>query len=80
MDPFVIDPWRHDDVVPIKKTAKDPATGNTIYIGVAMRGTADTDAAWRIKKIFYDSDNEYDYELMSGKTAVWSNRASETYK
>lgn len=79
MDPFVIDPWRHDNVVPIKKTAKG-VDGDIEYIGVAMRGTADSDAAWRIKKLFYDSQGDYSYELMSGKSAVWSNRENETYQ
>lgn len=50
--------------------------GTTIYIGSAAPGTATSDSSWYIEKI--DTNNPITI-LHSGNTAVWDNRASETY-
>lgn len=68
-----------DNVVTIKKTAKNSA-GDVEYIGLALRGSADSDPAWRIVKIFYDSNGEYDYELVSPIGTRWDQRTTATYE
>lgn len=71
--------FRHNDVTPIRRMAYD-SDGNVQYIGYAMKGSASSDSAWRIFKLFYDSGN-YSYELSSDINQIWDNRAtSVTYE
>lgn len=50
-----------------------------IYNGLARRGSATSDEAWLIEKMFYNADGTLAYTLMSDFNQIWDNRASITY-
>ena len=50
-----------------------------IYVGVAERGALSSDAMWTIKKIDFDGSGNPTLTRWTATTAVWDNRASETY-
>jgi hypothetical protein len=50
-----------------------------IYIGVAARGEGAGDAVWTIKKIDLNGDGDPIRVTWTDTTAVWDNRADETY-
>lgn len=52
---------------------------STIYIGTAARGTAATAAGWTIRRITLVSGNPTISEWTNAGTAIWDNRAVETY-
>lgn len=59
-------------------------SGNyAVYIGYAAPGTAKSAAAWQIRKITYDSNNNItDIQFASGVndyTKVWDDRATYSY-
>lgn len=59
------------------------ASGNPIYQGWALTGTATSAATWRIVKNNYDASSQFtDSSFPNGSPAfsfVWDNRASLTY-
>lgn len=50
----------------------------TIYVGYAPRGTATSSAAWKIKKVDL-TDGAPTATRWTAPTAVWDDRATETY-
>lgn len=66
-------------VEPIQKTLFDLESTTVNYIGTAPLGTAAASPVWRIKKMTFDVDGNLQSVLWTGVTAVWDNRASETY-
>lgn len=50
-----------------------------IYVGYAPRGTATSAAAWTIKKTALDVTGNPTSTLWTSVTAIWDNRATETY-
>ena len=63
-------------------TSKD-SNGNIEYIGEAQPGTSQSDPEWRISKISYDVNNDFDdIKWADGEalfTKKWDDRASYTY-
>lgn len=55
------------------------AAPTTIYTGYAAPGTADSAAAWTIQRIVFTGATAIDETWTTVGTAVWDNRASETY-
>ncbi len=59
------------------------ASDNPIYVGQAAPGTADTAAAWQIRKYTYDGNNNIAArEFAAGDNSynkIWNNRASYDY-
>lgn len=53
------------------------ASKQTEYVGFAVRGTANGDSKWTIRKYTY-TDNQVTSERVAVEVA-WDNRASETY-
>lgn len=60
------------------KVKIDKATTNIVYIGVAAPGSGLASAVWQIVKIDKTVTNNVSVTT-TGNTAVWNNRASETY-
>ncbi len=63
-------------------TAKRYDIGTSfIYVGEAAPGVAESSAGWRIKRVTLVSGTPTDtkYAAAGAMTAVWNNRASETY-
>ena len=55
-------------------------TASAIYVGAAPAGAATSAASWTIKKIGLDAGGNPTYTQSTGiQTAVWNNRATETY-
>lgn len=56
---------------------------NAIYVGEAAPGTAKSTAAWRIKYLTYDANNNCtDVQWASGNAAfdkIWDDRATFSY-
>jgi len=50
-----------------------------IYVGTAPQGSASNNSVWRIKKTTLDIDGNPISQTTSSSTAIWDNRASETY-
>lgn len=59
-------------------TRYDLASDTTNYIGKAPLGTSTAAAAWRIKRLQFVAGNLED-KMWSAATAVWDNRATESY-
>ncbi len=59
------------------------ANGEPEYIGYARPNTAESAAAWQIKKLTYDANNDVTAIDFAGGNneydKVWDNRASYTY-
>lgn len=54
------------------------ATDDPEYIGFALSGSAESDAAWYIEKLSY-VDGNYAGSTFSPKLVTWTDRASHTY-
>lgn len=51
----------------------------TIYVGTAALGAAASAASWTIRKITLSGGNPTQSQWTALRTAVWNNRATETY-
>lgn len=60
------------------KTKIDKATTNIVYIGQAIAGAATASAIWTITKVDKTVTDNVTI-THTGTTAIWDNRASETY-
>lgn len=55
-------------------------TASAIYVGAAPAGAATSAASWTIKKIGLDAGGNPTYSQSTNiRSAVWNNRATETY-
>jgi len=64
------------------QTIENNSTGQAIYIGFAVPGTAKSSAGWLIKKLTYSGYSVTDVQFAEGETTfdkVWDNRASYSY-
>ena len=62
----------------IKRVAYD-SSGRPEYIGLAIRGTLDSQWGWYIEKLTYDTGTGvYDNSGFSEPLQVWDNRATTT--
>lgn len=55
------------------------AAPTTIYTGYAPNGTADSAASWTIQRIVFTGTTAIDETWTAVGSAVWANRATETY-
>lgn len=67
----------------ITSTQCDPTSGNPLYIGVALIGSATSAAVWQIRKLSYDgSNNLVSIRFANGSPNAdqkWDDRASLSY-
>lgn len=66
----------------LKKRFENNASGQVIYVGFALPGTATSSAAWAIKKLTYDGFYITQEDWADGVntfTKVWDDRATYTY-
>jgi len=75
------------DRTPIDATqsiADNTTTANTTYIGFAQSGKLETENAWFIMKIIFDSNGNFTRILNSGgilaQNQKWTDRTTLTYK
>ncbi len=57
-------------------------SGNPVYLGEGVPGTATSDAAWRIRKVTWLAGNAVSIKWAEGTTLfdkVWDSRATYTY-
>ena len=52
---------------------------NPLYIGVAPQNTNTNVARWRIEKLFYNTNGEFQYSLYSRPNVTWEGRATHSY-
>lgn len=57
------------------KYAKD-GNGRIQYIGFAPTGSSDSESAWQIVQITYDTSNDPTQEICTNQKANWTNRAN----
>ncbi len=71
------------DVQPYAKELDYDGSGNVIYFGEALAGTATSAAGWRIKKLTYSGTGNLLTALWAGGSNtfvnIWDNRAGLTY-
>ncbi len=60
---------------PITNTERNPDTGEPLYLGLAKKGTADSDALWFIIKFTYVGDSIIKTRI-SSPNVIWNNRAT----
>ena len=76
-----LDAWTRVEKLLTKKI--EYTSGNAIYIGYALPGTATSAEGWAIKKLTYDANNDVtDIKWASGNIAFdkeWDERATYTY-
>lgn len=65
------------DSLPIWNVEYD-ASNRPVYIGKAVRGSANSDKRWIIEKITYDGDNAVTGRL-SPQNSIWDDRGSLVY-
>lgn len=62
----------------VNKIKVDKGTTNIVYVGIAARGSATSSSVWQITKIDKTVTNQVTI-TSTGTTAIWDNRATETY-
>lgn len=75
-------PNPEDVMPPVYATRTDFASSTVIYVGEAVPGTLDADAAWRIKRLTIAGDDDVTTEWASGTASfvnAWADRASLSY-
>ena len=55
------------------------SNSNPIYIGLAARGKASSDADWVIIKFTLDANNNVTLIQVSSNNQIWDNRATVTF-
>lgn len=60
---------------PITNTERDPNTGEPLYLGLAKKGSADSDSVWFIIKFTYIGDTIIKTRI-SSPNVIWNNRAT----
>lgn len=68
----------YSDVQAIYNVAYD-VQGRPEYRGVAIRGSADSDARWTVEKVTYNANGLVTQARLSPPNSVWDDRASLTY-
>lgn len=64
--------------VPLIRNVAINANSDPEYVGIAVQGSATSDAVWFVEKITYDGSNNYSNSRVSVNIA-WDNRLAATY-
>ena len=55
------------------------STSNTVYIGYALRGSADSGSSWKVKRESFDGNGRLTSVRWSLRGQAWNDRTSLTY-